>query len=59
MEREKILKALEIIKEVCGENEACSTCPLRDWDDDCLFSGHAPYNWELNTEDKPWRAIYH
>lgn len=57
MEKEKILKALETIKEVCEGERTCSTCPLRDWDNDCLFNGPAPCHWEINYDDKPWKAI--
>ena len=57
MEKEKILKALEIIKEVCKEQGTCATCPLRDFEDYCILSGPAPCHWEINHDDKPWRAI--
>lgn len=59
MEKEKILKALETIQEVCQAQETCCDCPLRDVDDTCMFDRQKgiPCHWEINFEDRPWRAF--
>ena len=55
--REKILEALETIKEVCEEANSCSNCPLRDWNFECMLITQQPYTWKLVSDTTPWRAF--
>lgn len=59
MEKERILKALKTIQEVCEEQETCSTCPLRDTDNGCMLDKQeiTPCDWNINFDDRPWRAL--
>lgn len=61
MDREKILEALEVLKDVCTENGYnCTYCPLRgsgtDYRQECAVSSvGCPDQWEFN--DEAWKAI--
>lgn len=56
--REQILEALNTIKEVCGQIDSCSECPLRDWNLNCMLETQQPYTWRLvSEEDTAWRAF--
>ena len=59
MEKERILKALKTIQEVCQEQDTCGTCPIRDANDDCMLRHPSiiPSTWDINFNDAPWRAL--
>lgn len=63
--QKKILEALETIKEVCHEMQfeerVCEVCPFYSVSDDgCFFAvaNDSPCDWELNTPDRPWHAVF-
>lgn len=56
--RENLIEALTVIKEVCEKFEACRCCPM--YSDDykaCLMEKEGPDEWEIITDTPPWRAI--
>ena len=56
--REEIIKALEILKDVCIESSCCVVCPLRaDNDYSCSLGAFTPRNFVLNDSSKRWRAL--
>lgn len=62
--REEILKALQVIKSTCEEQEHCDTCPLRVFDEDyfndygCALNIHDnPAEWKLKQREESWRAF--
>lgn len=55
--REKILEALNTIKKVCEQTKGCPSCPLRDWNDECMLITQQPYTWRIKSEDAPWWAF--
>lgn len=58
--KEELIKALDLIKEVCLMIENCSDCPLRDDEKDCCYLEiNSPNHWKVkvNAEDD-WRAFY-
>lgn len=60
MTNQTIYEALSVIKEVCLEQAACATCPLRDRNDydTCMFNSEdlTPDKWTLNNPSE-WTAI--
>ena len=61
MQKERIIEALMIIKDVCNEADECNTCPLRcvDSPSRCAVSSDVydpPCEWRINTEGN-WHAI--
>ena len=61
VEREKILEALETIKEICTKS-TCDECPLRSdgYEYVCMLHNTdiPPIDWKLNTAKGTWRAFY-
>lgn len=47
---ENLLKALQLIKETCTEQERCQKCPLSS-DDECLITQRSSSDWDV--QDKP------
>ena len=61
MQKDRIIEALMILKDVCNEVEDCPKCPLRCADNPnrCAVSSDMydpPCEWRINTEEN-WRAI--
>lgn len=57
MDRQKILDALELIRNICKDCEDCENCPFC-CDDYCIFvEGNAPEDWKLNSKNDIWRAF--
>ena len=61
MQKDRIIEALMIIKDVCNEAEDCHKCPLRSVDNEnhCAVSSNMydpPCEWRINTEEN-WHAI--
>ena len=58
MRNEEIIKAVEIIKEICMENQHCGDCPYGTDVNGCNITSddRTPEDWEI-TEPKPFRAF--
>ena len=58
MNKEEILKAVNIIKEVCLEQKSnCMDCPFFS-KDGCYITSNYPDHWEIKEKDDNWRAFY-
>ena len=62
--REEILKALQVIKSTCEEQEHCETCPLLVSDKvysserTCAMqSNESPCDWKIKAHETVWRAF--
>lgn len=55
MEREKIIEALQTIKNTCNEFKHCNSCPL-GCGYGCIVNDKSPNTWEI-TQDHIWRAV--
>lgn len=60
MNKEEILKALEVIKKVCSEVEKCNKCPLSNVKTDmCYMKDLMPEEWRIKSnKDERWKAFY-
>lgn len=58
-EREKLLDALQVIKETCEKNGACHGCPLGNVLEQCMVADDdvKPMEWKLNRPTGEWRAL--
>ena len=56
--KEEIIKALNIIQEVCNETDICYKCPLSDNRDGCVLQNMSPIDWDIKTSEDVWRAFY-
>ena len=57
MNEQKILDALDYIKEIC-ESHTCSKCPLSNENARCILRNYDPCNWEINNQrPKKWSAF--
>ena len=58
--KEELLKALDLINEVCITIEKCHVCPLRDEEEDeCYINRNTPNHWRVKIDAKDdWRAFY-
>lgn len=54
--KEEILNALHLIKDICGENGECFTCPFSKEGQGCLIDNRMPCEWELIDEEK-WKVF--
>lgn len=55
--REEILDALELIRNICANCEDCENCPFC-CEDFCVFrKGDTPESWRLNSKNDIWRAF--
>ena len=52
----EILEALNMIKDICDEQEDCETCPFADRVEVCHIQTKAPQDWDLRKE-RVWRAF--
>lgn len=55
--REKILEALNVIKDTCKDACNCETCPLRSENNDCYIGDKTPFDWNIMVTDDLWRAF--
>ena len=61
--QEEILKALQVIKEVCTQTASCKDCPLRRPDPPgflepvCGVKYNITGNWEIAKTEGLWRAF--
>lgn len=55
-----MIKALDLINEVCFMIEKCSDCPLRDDEkDSCYLAINLPNRWRVKVDaEDDWRAFY-
>lgn len=60
MNKEEILKALIVIKEVCMKQKSdhCMKCPFYSTNKGCYIINDYPYNWAIQEETDIWRAFY-
>ena len=60
MDKEKILSALQTIKDVCTEQvegvDICNNCPLGDGGGGCKISDEIPKHWRIGPTEV-WRAF--
>lgn len=60
MEKEKILEALQTIKDVCTEQaegvDLCNRCPFGDGDGLCKILDEIPKDWRIGPTEV-WRAF--
>lgn len=57
-QKDAILGALEIIKNVCNEQFDCETCPFYSPKEiECCITAHRPRNWVAYKETNCWRAL--
>ena len=58
-EKEKLLDALQTIKETCQKNGSCHCCPLGNVYDQCMVVDDdvKPAQWNINTPEGIWRAL--
>ena len=61
-ERNRLIDALNVIKEECSKYYRCSDCPLRFVSDSgacCSFGKEDPNKWNIKEKEKgdPWRAF--
>lgn len=54
--KEEILNALHLIKDICGENGECFTCPFFKEGYGCLIDNRMPCKWELIDEEN-WKVF--
>ena len=58
MNKEEILKALEVIKNVCSElKPSCLDCPFYSEECGCYIMSKYPHTWKIQGKDG-WRAFY-
>lgn len=57
MEKQKILDALTLIKDICDKNNDCEDCPFCCANCCILREDIAPQDWKLNNADEKWRAF--
>lgn len=57
-EREEILNALKLIREVCS-NSTCDICPFRipETVDGCMINHCEPDRWQIVNEEPNWCAF--
>lgn len=57
-EREEILNALKLIREVCS-NSTCDICPFRipETVDGCMINHCQPDGWQIVNEEPNWCAF--
>lgn len=57
--QDEILKALNIIKEICSNADDCTKCPFREKQntDLCYITAKIPINWEIRSLENKWRAF--
>lgn len=57
-EKEEILKALQLIKDICNSNR-CDDCPFGGGQSDCKIHSTMPYDWSNKKPDgeETWRAF--
>lgn len=58
-QKQKLIYALNLIKETCRKVKVCEKCPFIDKDGLCKVSRggwRAPVNWNINTESK-WKPF--
>lgn len=60
MNKEEILKALKVIKNVCSEKKSdCEHCPFYLSNNGCQIMNKYPTFWKIQEdEDEKWRAFY-
>lgn len=56
-DRQEIIKALELIKNICKKHENCNTCPLGTYDKCCMIQDRNPEDWKINDTNQIWRAF--
>lgn len=57
MEDDKVLEALQVIKEYCrGQNLDCENCRLWDGNDSCTLSIDVPSDWKIK-QNKEYKFI--
>lgn len=47
---EEILRALNLIKNICNQSDFCENCKLATRDGFCLINEIPPNDWEINNE---------
>ena len=61
MEIEKVVDALNTIKQCCVESESCMECPIRDprstWSCCVVNNTIKPENWKINARTWPQTAF--
>lgn len=57
IEREKLIEALQVIKDTCDKNNVCEQCPLAESNGNCLVCDNQPCDWKINDDNKVWRAL--
>lgn len=56
--KEEILKALNVIRDECKEEDYCTFCPFADKDENCMLRKERPYAWTIKTEtEEAWKAF--
>ena len=55
MNKNDIIEALKIIRNLCEEMENCDVCPLRYDNDYCTLEKVCPQDWLI--ADNNWRAF--
>lgn len=56
--KQKILDALELIKNICVENPNCEKCPLGTCYSNCNILRVRPQDWNLSVlPEETWRAF--
>lgn len=59
MNKEEIVKALNVIKKVCIEQKSCCMdCPFYSHNDGCYIINNYPDKWNIQDENDVWRAFY-
>ena len=54
--KEEILKALNVIQDICIESQYCEECPLFE-NVDCGITHKSPSDWRIQNDEPPWRAF--
>lgn len=57
MDHNEIIKALIIIRDICGSTR-CLECPFRTDNEKCgIVSNGWPSYWNIKSSDSSWRAF--
>lgn len=58
--KRELIKALDLINEVCLVIKKCDDCPLRNKDNtDCYITEETPNHWRVKVDaEDDWRAFY-
>ena len=58
MNKEEIINALKMIKNVCNSLRYCTECPFYcNSNGKCLIQATIPNNWDINEDTIVWRAL--